>query len=376
MRLDQMRAQRYRSLRDVTLDVGPLTVLIGTNASGKSNILDALRFLAVGVREKDFRVAVGQRGGLLSLAWKGDFISDIRLTMQFSSDSGSFEWILVVRPGGMERFTLDERLWLTPPNQARTMVLFSEGGQGFWSSEEGRQVPLAQGETECALAAAAADRSFPGREIAEFVAGWGFFDPSPWNLRRIAADADSSRLDAFGRNLASRLRAVREASPQTFDQILSAMQRILGTPEKIELRQNDLDEWYFVQEETGLRFPVHQIGASSGTLRMLALVTALLGESQSGLIGVEEPENYVHPSALADFAQYLTAASIRLQVLVTTHSPLLLDSLEDPGAVVVVRRDEEGTQIIRESQPDDVRKALVESGFMLGEYHRARGFGG
>ena len=47
--------------------------------------------------------------------------------------------------------------------------------------------------------------------------------------------------------------------------------------------------------------PVHQMGVSSGTLRMLALMTALFAESDTNLIGIEEPENYVHPTALSSF---------------------------------------------------------------------------
>ncbi len=66
------------------------------------------------------------------------------------------------------------------------------------------------------------------------------------------------------------------------------------------------------------------MGVSSGTLRILALMTALLAEPESNLIGIEEPENYVHPTALRDFAQHLLQAKDRVQFVVTTHSPLLL----------------------------------------------------
>lgn len=84
----------------------------------------------------------------------------------------------------------------------------------------------------------------------------------------------------------------------------------------------------------------------------------LFGEAETNLIGIEEPENYVHPSALASFAQYLLKARDRVQILVTTHSPLLLDFLNEPAAVVVVRHTaQDGTQVIRESNPEAVRQA-------------------
>ena len=66
---------------------------------------------------------------------------------------------------------------------------------------------------------------------------------------------------------------------------------------------------------------------------MLALMTALLAEPEANLIGIEEPENYIHPTALSTFVQYLLGARGRVQFMVTTHSPLLLDYLNEPGAV-------------------------------------------
>ena len=160
---------------------------------------------------------------------------------------------------------------------------------------------------------------------------------------------------------------------------MSATQSVLGLPSQIDLRESrdSEDRVYFVQHEPGLKFPVHQFGASSGTLRMLALMTALFGEPGSNLIGIEEPENHVHPTALAAFAEYLLRARDRVQILVTTHSPLLLDFLNEPGAVCVVRHtDQDGTRVTRESNAEAVRQALEVSGFGLGEFYETKGFGG
>lgn len=255
----------------------------------------------------------------------------------------------------------------------------------WWSGEKGDRVSLRQSPTTCALAAAAADASFPARGVAEFVSRLGFFDPSPFLLRRGWIGLDSSRFDPYGRNLAERLYALQESSPEAFKQIVSATQSVLGLPTEIELRKSrsrdeeveDVeDRVYFVQREPGLRYPVHQIGASSGTLRMLALMTALFGEKGTNLIGIEEPENHVHPTALESFAEYLQKARERVQILVTTHSPLLLDFLDEPAAVCVVRHtDEEGTRVSRETNADAVRRALEESGFGLGQFYETKGFG-
>lgn len=192
----------------------------------------------------------------------------------------------------------------------------------------------------------------------------------------MAVPRPPERLDLTGRNLAGRLHGLCEKSPTTFRRIVDAVRGVLGVPDELEFRVSEADgRVYFVQQEAGLRYRVHQVGASSGTLRMLALMTALFGETDYGLVGIEEPENHVHPAALATFAEYLKEASGRVQVLVTTHSPLLLDHLDTPDAVCVVRRGKLGTTVDRESNSDAVSSALRESGFGLGEYHETKGFG-
>ena len=98
----------------------------------------------------------------------------------------------------------------------------------------------------------------------------------------------------------------------------------------------------------GLQYPVHQMGVSSGTLRMLALMTALLSEPEANLVGIEEPENYVHPERLCrPLSSIFWPPRERVQFMVTTHSPLLLDYVNEPEAVrIVQRRDPEGTAVI------------------------------
>ena len=105
-------------------------------------------------------------------------------------------------------------------------------------------------------------------------------------------------------------------------------------------------------------------------------MTALLAQPETNLIGIEEPENYVHPTALSAFIEHLLKAGNRVQFMVTTHSPLLLDFLNEPAAVRVVRRSEgQGTTVETSGNIAGVRKALEASGFGLGEFYETKGFG-
>lgn len=377
MKLLRLTAKNYRSLQDATIEFSNLNLFIGANASGKSTILDALRFLQEGVQSRDFRAPVYSRGGFLNLAWKGDYADQIELMVQLEEGATRYDWSIRLTKGTVD-FDVDEHIRGVPFQSPPQELLKSEKGEGeWWSGEEKAGVTLKQGPTVCALSAASADASFPARGVAEFVTKWGFFDPSPFLLRRDwPGGSDVGRFDPYGRNLAETLYALKASSPIALERIVTATREVVGLPGKIELRESE-DRFYFVQEEPGLRFPVNQMGVSSGSLRMLALMTAIYGDQDIDLVGIEEPENYIHPAALSSFVVHLLDAIDRVQFVVTTHSPLLLDFLGDPNAVRIVKRSEQGgTVVLKGDDPVGVRRALDESGFGLGEYYETKGFGG
>lgn len=373
MELSSLRANSFRSLLDADVPIGVFNLFIGANASGKSTILDALRFLSEAVSEKDFKGPVFSRGGMVHLAWKGAIASVVELATNVSNGDVVFEWnVRLVRRD--YDFEVEERMHQTRSGSPPVQLLEAAGGKGWWwSGERGEAVPLSQSPTSCALAAAAADASFPAHDVAQFIARWGFFDPNPFLLRRGWNIIESPRLDHFGRNIAETLYRLDASARQ---RILDATRAIIGLPDDIEPRlAQEEDRFYFVQQEPGLQYRVHQMGASSGTLRVLALMTALHTSAQAKLIGIEEPENYVHPGALSSFVEHLRGVGENTQLVITTHSPLVLDALGDPSVVRVVRRGGKKGTVVEEGDAQGVRRALEASDFGLGEYYQTRGFG-
>lgn len=386
MKLTSLTASRYRSLRDLSIPFGDLNVFIGPNAAGKSNVLDALRFMHEGVREKDFAPAASFRGGIVHLAWKGEAASEVQLSATFDDGGRTYTWRVILERVRHD-FSVHETVHAHDVHQtsAPQQLLESRGGKGWWwSSGAQKKVKLSIDPTACALSAASVDESFPARGLTSFVREWGFFDPSPPLLRGASSSSESDRLDPNGKNLAARLQAIQKADPALFERIITATRSVLGVPSSIEFRESGAPRRYdaagppvyFVQEEPGLDFKVSQAGASSGTLRTLAFMTALFGQTASRLVAIEEPENHIHPAALEALAEHLKSASAQVQVMVTTHSPLLLDCLDTPEAVYLVRRGQAGTEVSREPNPNAIREALVQSRFGLGEFYEARGFGG
>ena len=375
MKVLQLNAKCYRSLHEECINLDELNLFIGANASGKSTILDALRFLHEAIQARDFRVPVTSRGGILNLAWKGEDANQVDLKIRLENSERIYEWLVQLFRDRYD-FYVNEEMVELHPGKPETRLLNAQRGEGWWWSGNDGKVTLKQGATACALAAAAADASFPARDIVEFVSRWGFFDPNPFLLRRDWSGLESSRFDHYGRNLSETLHGINSKSPDVFTRICEATKSVLGLPTSIEPRESE-ERFYFVQREPGLIHAVNQMGVSSGTLRVLALMTALLGESDANLIGIEEPENYIHPTALSAFVDYLIDAREKVQLMVTTHSPLLLNFVNDPAAVRVVRRNSQGeTTVHTEQHPDGVRQALDASGFGLGEFYETTGFGG
>lgn len=375
MRVSKLQAKNYRGLRDIDIDIRDVNLFIGSNASGKSSILDALRFLSEGVLYRDFGWPVSNRGGIHPLFWRHEEALDMTLAVMIEDGHRRFQWTVRLARSGLQFYVserVEEEQQVGPPQ----LLLEAAKGEGWWwSPDEKRKVRLRQTPTACALAAASVDATFPARHIADYVIRWAFFDPSPVLLRQDTTYYGSGRLDSVGGNLGEALYILSQHSPATFDHIVRASSEILRIPLEVQPEEYR-GRYYFLQSEQGGSVYLPQFQLSSGTLRVLALMTALYGEPYTLLIGIEEPENYIHPEALAALVEHLLDAGDRLQLLVTTHSPLLLDFIDDPEAVRVVNRHpERGTLVRDDINPEKVRRALDESGFRLGQYYETMGFG-
>ena len=109
MKLLSLQARNHRSLRDECIELTDLNLFIGANASGKSTILDALRFLHEGVRTRDFRGPTFARGGIVHLAWKGEPAQRVELTVRPENNGRVYEWSLRLVGNGYE-FHVEEHI--------------------------------------------------------------------------------------------------------------------------------------------------------------------------------------------------------------------------------------------------------------------------
>jgi predicted ATPase len=173
------------------------------------------------------------------------------------------------------------------------------------------------------------------------------------------------RLSKTGDNLPNVIQYLKEQHLERLDKIFAALRQRVPRLERV-LAEPMPDGRLLLQiKDAPFEQPVLSRFASDGTLKMLAYLTVLYDPHPPQFVGIEEPENFLHPRLLPELAEECRAASARTQLLVTTHSPFFLNALR-PKEVRVLYRDERGyTQAMRVADIQGVPE-FIQAGASLG----------
>ena len=359
-----VQLENWRNFRSVDLSLESRAFFVGPNASGKTNLLDALRFLHDLVDEGGgFRESVKRRGGvkgLRALAARRQPSIMVRVSIGASNDQSAWVYEL--------RFTSDNR---GRPLIERELVLSGSKSVLDRPDKEDKDDP--ERLTQTYLEQVHANRRF--REIADFLEQVRFLHIVPQIIRE--PDRGVGRVDdPYGgdfleqiaktnaRTREARLRHVKEALriavPQLEDLVLARDAK--GTPHLQGKYRHWRPRGAWQSEE---RF-------SDGTLRLLGLLWAVL--SGGGPLLLEEPELSLHPEVVRFIPQMLARVQRKSgrQVLLSTHSSdLLHDEGIGLGEVFLLEPSEEGTEVLAAREYADIQ-ALLDGDVSLGEAVMAR----
>jgi len=185
------------------------------------------------------------------------------------------------------------------------------------------------------------------------------------NMRGVPEAGPQERLSQTGDNLPNVVQYLKEQHPERLDRIFEILRRRVPRLEKVNAELLADGRLLLQIKDAPFERPILAKFASDGTLKMLAYLVSLHDPAPPSLIGIEEPENHLHPRLLAELAEECRASCSQTQLIVTTHSPFFLDGLK-PEEVWVLYRDEEGfTQAKRVASIQGV-KDFVEHGAKLG----------
>lgn len=340
--------RNYKSIAACDLELGPLTFLVGPNGSGKSNFLDALRFIADALHAS-LDHAFRDRGGIDDVRRKSNSAASrlgIRVDFHLPNEMHGYYAFLV--SGTYNRFVVD----LEECRLSRGALM--GGGETFFRVAEGHVVrsrlSVAPAAIKDRLYLANLSGTPEFRPLYDALAGMGFYNLNPDVIRDLQSPHPGELLARDGSNLASVLARLASASPSSKQRIEEYLAQVvpgisgidalsIGPRETLEFRQQDTrneNRWQFLAANM-----------SDGTLRALGILVALFQRGPNTdnplLIGLEEPETALHPAAAGVLIDSMRDAASMRQVLVTSHSPDLLDnaSIADSEIMAVVAEDGE-----------------------------------
>jgi len=372
-RIEYLKVENFRALREVELkDLTPLTVLLGPNGSGKSTVFDVFAFLAE-CFELGLRRAWDKRGRAKELKTRG---SDGPVVIEIKYREAGYPLItyhLAVDERKNAPVVVEEWLqWRRGAHGKPFRFLEYHGGQGRAVSgekpdEQDRRVEIPLKSPDLLAVNALGQFADHPRVAAlrDFITGWHVSYLSADSARGQPEAGPQERLTKAGDNLANVIQYLAERHGDRLEQIFDVLRQRVPRIERV-LAETMPDGRLLLQiKDAPFSHPVLARFASDGTLKMLAYLVLLYDPTPPPFIGIEEPENFLHPRLLTELAEECRTASDRTQLLVTTHSPFFLNALR-PKEVRVLWRDDAGyTQTRRVADLTGVPE-FVEQGALLG----------
>jgi predicted ATPase len=201
--------------------------------------------------------------------------------------------------------------------------------------------------------------------LRRFVTGWYLSYLTAESARGVPEAGPQERLSATGDNLPNVIQYLKEQHEHRLEEILTTLSRRVPRLERVQAELM-LDGRLLLQiKDAPFERPILAKFASDGTLKLLAYLMVLYDPDPPQLVGIEEPENHLHPRLLPELAEECRSAAALTQLMVTTHSPFFVNGLR-PSELWVLYRDESGhTRARRTDQLQGVNE-LVEEGAKLG----------
>ena len=391
MKILNLKIQGYRSLKDVSWVPDNLNVLIGPNGSGKSNILRVLEMISISARGQ-LGKHIQRAGGMDPLVWDGTAES-INFSVKVSpgeenrsieKDSLTYN-MTIERIGKGSTYRIDSELlgnyyrvekgeqvepFKMIERKARRAVVFDENEHSLVAPEES----IIEEESLLSLSSGPFTQNRFIPPFQSYLAGWSIYHDLHVNMdapiRQPTIARHETRVEPDGQNLISVLHTLYTGNRDFKNDINLAMRTAFG---------DDFDELVFppaADQRIQLRVRWKTLSReqsaadlSDGTLRFLFLLTVLASPNPAPLIAIDEPETGLHPLMLPIVAEYAVDASERTQVILTTHSPQLLDAFKDVVPKTTVVKWNEGETILQNVEGEQLSRWLKE--YSLGSLFRS-----
>lgn len=368
--VERVVLRNYKSIANCDIKLGPLTYLVGANGAGKSNFIDALHLVndaLIGSLDN----ALNERSGL----------AEVRRRSSGHPNHFGIRLEFCLRNGQRGHYAFNVGALAAGGYEVQEEEC-SVGGKGrgpFFQLEKGKL----KRTSETTFPAVTADRlalvSASGleafRPVYDALTSMGFYNVNPKLVRELQKPQDGRLMRSSGENIASVIGHLEKNAPDAMVLIRRYLQSVVPMVHGVERTQlGPMESLSFRQDVSGSKHPWKflAMNMSDGTLRALGVLTALFQGNRDhtpSLVGIEEPETALHPAASAALREALQRASEKTQVIVTSHSPDLLDDESITADMVRAVVSEAGETKIAEID-EASRGVLREKLFSVGELLR------
>ena len=384
-RIESLTVKNYRALQDFKLKdvdpesrqvnpISPFTVLLGPNGSGKSTVFDVFAFLSECFTE-NLRRAWDRRGRFRELRSRGA-TGPIEFTLQYRErpNDPRITYHLAINEDPDGPFIARESLrWKRGSFGKPFLFLDFKNGEGIVISGESPEVrddrireKLSSPDVLAVNTLGQLGNNPRVNALRSFITGWYLSYISADSTRSVPESGPRERLSKTGDNLPNVIQYLREQHPDRLRVILNRLSERVPRLDKVDVEETIDGRLVLQIRDAPFERPILAKYASDGTLKMFAYLTVLHDPDPPKLIGIEEPENQLHPRLLLELAEECQRASEKSQLMVTTHSPDFVDGLE-PEELWVLYRDEHGYTHARRASNMQGILEFKEYGALLGD---------
>ncbi|HZV67311.1 MAG TPA: AAA family ATPase [Telluria sp.] len=367
--LTRVVLHNYKSIVSCDVRLGALSYLVGPNGAGKSNFLDALEFVAEALRTS-LDSAISARWGISNMLHRSlGSATYVGIRLEFSFSNGwDGEYAFTLQPSATGGFEVDSEKCSIFTAVERHFFITSKGM--LHTTSEPSFPPVATDRLTLVNAA-----GFPVfRRVFDALSSMGIYSFDVAKMRALQKPQDGRFLKPDGENLASVLNYMQRAEPDAFELTQRYLNLTVPSVHGVAHYAIEPMETVVFKQNLDSRAIENRFYANSmseGTLRALGVLVALFQRGAPDaprVVGIEEPETALHPAGFAAMREAISRSAERAQVIVTSHSPDLLDDIElDPSSMLVVTIANGATQIapLGDASRDAIKTDLFSAGELL-----------